>query len=146
MIHAAVRAGFEPDSSHLNLRFPAGDMPDVARKVVLVSRTRDIGDTFHRGHPPEALHLDFKPDGKLDLSRSTLKAPSTCHLQLLKNMGVKAGLTAAAIVMDNELWGMISFHRYTRAVTTTVEDRTLVEMAASVSPGRGWRCTAGKRP
>lgn len=127
MIHEALRPGSHIDS-YLNVRFPAADVTDVARNVLLASRTRYIGDTSMEGAPVR-LHADFGTGLRLDLSRSTLKAPSACHIQFLRNIGVKASLTTA-IVVDNELWGMFSFHSYTRAVTPTVEERTLVEMAA----------------
>ena len=131
VIHEAIRSGCQVSSSYLNLRFPAADIPDIARRLLLLNRTRFIVDTHMQGSPLR-VHVDFKPDEKLDLSMSILRAPAKCHLHYLRNMGVKASLTAA-ITVDKELWGMFSFHGYTRNVTPTVEERTLVEMAASIT-------------
>eukprot|EP00903_Cladosiphon_okamuranus_P006632 g6477.t1 len=131
VIHESIRSGCQVSSSYLNLRFPAADIPDIARKLLLLNRTRVIEDTHMEGSPLR-FHLDSETDDKLDLSTSTFRAPATCHLQYLRNMGVKASLTAA-ITVDDELWGMFSFHGYTRKVLPTIEERTLVEMAASVT-------------
>lgn len=78
------------------------------------------------------VHPDFSGANKLDLSMSALRAPAQCHLEYLQNMGVKASL-AVAIAVDDKLWGMVSFHSYTRAVIPTTEERILVEMAASIT-------------
>eukprot|EP00752_Nemacystus_decipiens_P009478 g8474.t1 len=139
VIHEAIRPGSEVSSSYLNLRFPAADIPDSARRLLLLNRTRVICDTHMQGAALR-VHLGFKSaeeagegdEEKLDLSMSTLRAPARCHLRYLQNMGVRASM-AAAITVDNELWGMFSFHSYTRVVTPTVEERTLVEVAARVT-------------
>lgn len=131
VIHESIRPGCQVSSSYVNLRFPASDIPQQSRKLLRLNRTRFIADTYKDGSPL-TVHVDFEPDEKLDLSTSTLRGSAACHLHYLRNMGVKASL-AAAITVDNELWGMYSFHSYTRAVAPTVEERTLVEMAASVT-------------
>lgn len=130
VIHESVQSG-QVDSSYLNLHFPAADIPDQARKLLLQHRTRFIGDTHAEGVPLR-VHVGHQTDEKLDLSMSTLRSPAVCHLRYLRNMGVKTSLTAA-ITVDNKLWGMFTFHGYTRVVTPTFEERTLVEMAASVT-------------
>ncbi|CAB1107681.1 unnamed protein product [Ectocarpus sp. CCAP 1310/34] len=130
-IHETVRLRAEVSSSYLNLRFPASDIPEMARRLLLLNKPRFICDTYMKGAVLH-VHSDLNTGKKLDLRMSALRAPAQCHLEYLQNMGVKASL-AAAITVDDELWGMFSFHSYTWAVIPTIEERTLVEMAASVT-------------
>jgi two-component system, chemotaxis family, sensor kinase Cph1 len=50
-------------------------------------------------------------------------------------MGVTASMSIA-IVVNETLWGLYSFHSYTAPVSPTVEQRIILEMAASISATR----------
>lgn len=50
-------------------------------------------------------------DGGMDLSKCTLRAGHPVHTAYLKNMGVRSCMSIA-IVVDNDLWGLMCFHAY----------------------------------
>ncbi len=93
--------------SFLGLHYPASDIPAQARRLFLVNRVRLIVD---RDAPVVPLELrDVASEPPLDLSRSALRSSSPIHLEYLRNMGVRATLTAA-IRVDGRLWGLIACH------------------------------------
>ncbi|CAM9332045.1 unnamed protein product [Ectocarpus sp. 12 AP-2014] len=130
VVHESVRAGADIGSSYLNLRFPALDIPPIARKLFKLVGVRFIADTSAPAVPMITLH-DQASSSSLDLFRSALRAPAECHLRYLRNMGVKASLVVS-IAVDGRTWGLFSFHSYKRTVHPSCEERLLVEMAASV--------------
>ncbi|CAN0438403.1 unnamed protein product, partial [Scytosiphon promiscuus] len=83
VIHESIRPGFEKGSSYLNLRFPATDIPPVARELLKLNGVRFIADTSDPGVP---VVLDERASTPLDLSMSAFRAASTCHLRYLQNM------------------------------------------------------------
>ena len=92
----------------LGLHYPAGDIPRQARALYLRNSIRVIVDVDYE--PAAILGLpDGGPADRLDLSMSVLRSVSPVHLQYLANMGVAATMTISLIV-DNQLWGMISCH------------------------------------
>ncbi|CAM9490315.1 unnamed protein product [Ectocarpus sp. 8 AP-2014] len=113
----------------MGLRFPASDIPPVTRKMLRLNGVRFIADTSAPGVPMDLLHERIST--ALDLSMSALRASSSCHLDYLKNMGVKSSLVVA-IIVDDELWGIYSFHSYTRIVAPSCEERSTVETVAAV--------------
>ncbi|CBJ33980.1 Phytochrome-like protein 3 [Ectocarpus siliculosus] len=129
VVHESVRAGADIGSSYLNLRFPALDIPPIARKLFKLVGVRFIADTSAPAVPMITLH--DQASSPLDLFRSALRAPAECHLRYLRNMGVKASLVVS-IAVDGGTWGLFSFHSYTRTVHPSCEERLSVEMAASV--------------
>ncbi|CAB1110473.1 unnamed protein product [Ectocarpus sp. CCAP 1310/34] len=130
VVHESVRAGADIGSSYLNLRFPALDIPPIARKLFRLVGVRFIADTSAPAVPMITLD-DQASSSPLDLFRSALRAPAECHLRYLRNMGVKASLVVS-IAVDGRTWGLFSFHSYTRTVHPSCEERLLVEMAASI--------------
>ncbi|CAM9496638.1 unnamed protein product [Ectocarpus fasciculatus] len=114
----------------MGLRFPATDIPPVTRKMLRLNGVRFIADTSAPGVPVDLLHERIST--ALNLSMSALRASSSCHLEYLKNMGVKSSLVVA-IVVDEELWGIYSFHSYTRIVAPSCEERITVETVAAVA-------------
>jgi light-regulated signal transduction histidine kinase (bacteriophytochrome) len=105
VIAERVRNGLEP---FLGLRYPATDIPQQARALLLRNPVRVLVDV---GAAPS--WLVSSPEGEidtpLDLSMSTLRAHSTMHVEYLQNMGVASTMTVS-LVRDGTLWGLISCH------------------------------------
>ena len=94
--------------SWLDLRYPASDIPQQARKLFLRQGTRIISDVHGEYIPILSLNGHEEP---LDLSLSELRAVSPIHIEYLQNMKVGATLNVA-IVYHNVLWGLVSCHHY----------------------------------
>lgn len=90
---------------------------------------RFIADTSAPGVPVDIFHERVQV---VDLSKSALRASSECHLSFLRNMGVKSSLVVA-IIVDAKLWGLYSFHSYTKVVIPSCEERIMIEMAATIT-------------
>ncbi len=105
--------------SFSGLHYPDTDIPEFARELfkqnwlrLLVDIDSQPIDIIPSLHP-----LTQKP---LDLSFSVLRSASPCHLQYLRNMGVKATLSISLIKKDR-LWGLIACHNYSpRYVSYTI--------------------------
>lgn len=94
----------------LGNRYPASDIPQIARKLYIRSRTRVLVDV---NYTPVAIEPRHAPDtgAEPDMSLCVLRSPSPIHVQYLKNMGVRATLVISLLV-NNKLWGLISCHHY----------------------------------
>jgi len=114
-------------SRYLNLRFPAEDIPFPARQLFIKNGLRFIYSVDGKDSSIVSSGLD-----KLDLTMCSLRACSKCHIQYLRNMGVVSSMSVA-IVVDEQLWGLYAFHSYTQCVKPTVEERIILEMAASIT-------------
>ncbi|MBN8928405.1 MAG: GAF domain-containing protein [Rhodospirillales bacterium] len=97
--------------SYLDLRFPASDIPAQARELYRLNRLRLIPDADYR---PVAIRPSTSPvDGTaLDLSFATLRSVSPVHLEYMRNMETAASMSVS-IVIDGQLWGLISCHHRT---------------------------------
>lgn len=129
VIHESINAGTEVESSYLGFRFPATDIPVRAKVLFKLIGVRFVADSQAASVP-----IAFPPGrgSTLDLSTSALRASSECHLRYLTNMGVKASMIVA-INMKGELWGLFVFHSYENAVHPSVEERVMVETAATIT-------------
>lgn len=91
--------------SFLNMRFPASDIPDQARRLYVLNTLRFIPDVQYR---PVALYMDA--DARpVDLSFAALRSVSPIHIEYLGNMGVRASMSVS-IVLDGTLWGLFACH------------------------------------
>jgi light-regulated signal transduction histidine kinase (bacteriophytochrome) len=97
--------------SYLDLRFPASDIPAQARELYRLSPVRLIPDADYAPVPLEPVMspVDGQP---LDLSHAGLRSVSPVHLQYMRNMGTQASMSIS-IIVDGELWGLISCHNET---------------------------------
>lgn len=122
------RASLDP---FLGLRYPASDIPAPARALYLRNRTRLIPDAKHEPVPlvTSSARAASNP---LDLSDSSLRAVSPVHLEYLANMGVAASMSAA-LVVDNQLWGLVACHHYDAPRRPSQRMRAAVDVIARVA-------------
>ena len=90
--------------SYLGLRFPASDIPAIARQLYLLNPWRHIPDTRAASVP-----LVAAQDAPLDLTYTDLRSVSPVHLIYLANMGVGASFSLP-IRVANRLWGLVACH------------------------------------
>jgi len=88
----------------LGLRFPASDIPQIARDLYRVTPYRQIPDSS-----ATTVSIVSTGDEKLDLSFADLRSVSPLHIQYLKNMGVASSFSISIIVQES-LWGLLAFH------------------------------------
>ncbi len=98
----------------LGNRYPASDIPQIARRLYERNRIRVLADV---AYDPVPLYPRFSPiSGQdLDMSMCFLRSMSPIHVQYLKNMGVGATLVIS-LVVGGKLWGLISCHHYSPRV------------------------------
>jgi light-regulated signal transduction histidine kinase (bacteriophytochrome) len=96
--------GMEP---YLGLRYPASDIPRIARELYRRDTHRQIPDI--NAAPVPVLAVD---GAEADLGLADLRAVSPVHVQYLKNMGVRASLSFSVVIND-ALWGLIACHHRT---------------------------------
>lgn len=125
VIAERVRSGVE---SFLGLRYPATDIPQQARALLVRNPVRVLFDV-NAASSPLVLSAD-EPQEPLDLSMSVLRAHSIMHVEYLQNMGVGSTMTVS-LVRDGELWGLISCHHmFPRHVG--FEQRTTAELFGEI--------------
>lgn len=94
----------------LGNRYPASDIPQMARRLYETTRVRVLVDV---NYDPVPLQPRLSPlTGRdLDMSLCFLRSMSPIHLQYLKNMGVGATLVVS-LVVGGKLWGLVACHHY----------------------------------
>lgn len=120
----------------LGNRYPASDIPQIARRLYESNRVRVLVDV---GYTPVPIRPRNSPvdDRELDMSLCFLRSMSPIHIQYLKNMGVGATLVASLMV-GGKLWGLIACHHYaprfihyeTRAVCELLAETISIRIAA----------------
>lgn len=90
----------------LGNRYPASDIPNIARRLYERNRVRVLMDVEYAPVP-----LSPPLGRELDMSLCFLRSVSPIHVQYLKNMGVRATLVVSLMV-SGRLWGLISCHHY----------------------------------
>lgn len=92
----------------LDLRYPASDIPEQARRLYLLQRVRYIEDVDEPAIPILSA-ADVATAGELDMTYCGCRAVSPIHLEYLRNMDVRATLTMS-LILDDGLWGMLVCH------------------------------------
>ncbi len=94
----------------LGNRYPASDIPQIARRLYERTRVRVLVDVQYQPVPlvPRLCPLSGQD---LDMSLCFLRSMSPIHIQYLKNMGVAATLVAS-LVVGGKLWGLVACHHY----------------------------------
>jgi PAS domain S-box-containing protein len=111
----------------LGNRYPATDIPQMARRLYERNRVRVLVDV---GYLPVQLTPVLSPltSEHLDMSLCAWRSVSPVHVQYLKNMGVGATLVASLMV-GGRLWGLVSCHHYAPRLTH-FEIRAVCELVA----------------
>ncbi|WAR60854.1 hypothetical protein PtB15_13B100 [Puccinia triticina] len=94
------------------LRFPASDIPAQARELYKINKVRMLYD---RDQPTARLMCKSQEElsKPLNMTHCHLRAMSPIHIKYLANMGVRSSFSIS-IIMNDELWGLISCHSYGR--------------------------------
>jgi chemotaxis family two-component system sensor kinase Cph1 len=95
---------------YLGNRYPASDIPQIARQLYRRNRVRVLVDVGCAAVPLEP-RLSPLTGADLDMSLCFLRNMSPIHVQYLKNMGVAATLVAS-LVIGSRLWGLVACHHY----------------------------------
>jgi chemotaxis family two-component system sensor kinase Cph1 len=101
----------KPDlEAYLGNRYPASDIPQIARRLYERNRVRVLADVEYQPVPlsPRQSAITGRD---LDMSLCFLRSMSPIHVQYLKNMGVAATLVVS-IVVGGKLWGLVACHHY----------------------------------
>ncbi len=106
VISEAKRSDLE---SFRGQHFPAGDIPQQARRLYLQNTIRIVSDSSGAGVAVEPV-LDASGE-PLDLSFAHLRSVSPIHCEYLRNMGVGASMSIS-IIVGGQLWGLIACHHY----------------------------------
>ena len=112
---------------YLGNRYPASDIPQIARRLYERNRVRVLADVEYA---PVPLRPRLSPiSGEdLDMSLCFLRSISPIHVQYLKNMGVGATLVVSLCV-HGKLWGLVACHHY-RPRFAHFEVRAVCELLA----------------
>ena len=113
----------------LGNRYPASDIPQIARRLYERNRVRLLADIEYTA-VPLAPRLSPISGEELDMSLCFLRSVSPIHVQYLKNMGVAATL-AVSLMVGDRLWGLISCHHYSPRLLH-FEMRAVCELLAEV--------------
>ena len=122
VVAESARAGI---GSFLDLRYPASDIPQQARKLYLRTPFRIIADVS--ATPARIVPQRDELGEPLDLSLSILRSVSPIHIEYLQNMGVAASLSIS-IVVEGKLWGLFACHHYSGPRCPDFERRSIAEL------------------
>jgi two-component system, chemotaxis family, sensor kinase Cph1 len=115
--------------AYLGNRYPASDIPQIARRLYERNRVRVLVDVDYTP-VPIAPRLSPLTGKDLDMSLCCLRSMSPIHVQYLKNMGVAATLVAS-LVVGGKLWGLVACHHYVPR-HVQFEIRTACELLAEM--------------
>ncbi len=126
VIAEALQEGME---AYLGLRFPASDVPKQARELYFKTPFRIIPNA---GAASARLYPVINPltSSLSDISDCILRAVPLVHIEYLQNMGVAASMSTP-IIIDNQLWGLISCHHRT-PMPVSFELRTSFEIISGI--------------
>jgi light-regulated signal transduction histidine kinase (bacteriophytochrome) len=104
--------------TYLGLRFPASDIPAIARALYAQTPYRHIPDAACE---PIAILGASGQGAALDLTWSDLRSVSPVHRQYLRNMQVAASFSVSVMV-EGKLWGLVACH-HPKSLTVPVATR-----------------------
>ena len=119
--------------AYLGNRYPASDIPQIARRLYERTRVRVLVDVSYEPVPlvPRLCPITGRD---LDMSLCFLRSMSPIHIQYLKNMGVAATLVVS-LVVGGKLWGLVACHHYV-ARQIPFETRAACELLAETMATR----------
>ena len=124
VIHEVTNADIE--TSYLGLRFPSSDIPYSARQLYIKNGLRYIHNVDE-----DTVPLRGEQGLQLDLTQIRMRAVAKPHIIYLRNMGVVCSLSIA-IVVGNELWGLLAFHGYKTPFKPALHQRIACETIATM--------------
>ncbi|MEM9755112.1 MAG: HWE histidine kinase domain-containing protein [Pseudomonadota bacterium] len=98
--------------SFMGLRFPATDIPPIARRLYAHTPLRLLHDIGAENVP---LLADTDETAPLDMSLALLRGLDPVHRKYIENMGISGTLTVP-VVVDEQLWGLFACHHLTPRV------------------------------
>ena len=110
----------------LGLRYPASDIPNVVRKLMVRCPYRIISDV----EDPNSELVVADGAGPIDLSTAHLRGVSPIHVEYLKNMEVRSSMNTS-IIVRGDLWGLFAFH-HCHPIVLPPELRSIVELFGHV--------------
>ena len=113
------------ESSYLGMRFPSSDIPLPARQLYIKNGLRYINNVNTHDVAVESGGI------QMDLTQVRMRAVAKPHIIYLRNMGVVSSLSLA-IVVDNELWGLLAFHGYQRGYKPSLHQRIACETISAM--------------
>ncbi len=113
--------------AYLGNRYPASDIPQIARRLYERNRVRVLVDVEYQPVPLTPALSPISGED-LDMSLCFLRSSSPIHVHYLKNMGVRATLVVSLMV-DGRLWGLVSCHHYVPRFVH-FEERAVCELLA----------------
>lgn len=118
-----------PVGSYLGLRFPASDIPAIARRLYLITPWRAIPDA-------KAPSCPVIGPTTPDLTHALLRSVSPLHLLYLENMGVRASFSLP-IRIARQLWGLIACHHSQPLQLDAAACQTAASLAQAYAMGLG---------
>ncbi|WP_072679925.1 GAF domain-containing protein [Arcobacter sp. LA11] len=115
--------------SYLDLRFPASDIPKIARELYVLNPSRIIADTKAKNVDIIAL-----PKNIPDLTYSDTRSVSPVHIEYLKNMGVESSFSIP-IIISNKLWGLLACHNFKKKLLDPITKNAAIEETKLFSLG-----------
>ena len=126
-----AESSLDAQPRYLGQRFPASDVPQIARHLYRLNTHRQIPDIAAAPEPILSL-----PNREADLSLSDLRAVSPVHLEYLRAMEVAASLSFS-IQTGGTLWGLVACHHgCPRFLSLPVRERC-VELTSGFALGVG---------
>lgn len=111
----------------LGNRYPASDIPQIARRLYERNRVRVLRDVQYQPVPLKPALSPISGE-QLDMSLCFLRSISPIHVQYLKNMGVR-GTLVISLMVNGKLWGLVSCHHYVPRFIH-FEERAVCELLA----------------
>lgn len=115
--------------SYLDLRWPASDIPKIARKLYEKNPSRVICDV----HDPQ-VNILSNSDEMIDLTYSETRSVSPVHLEYLSNMGVSASFSIS-IMNNNKLWGLVACHHTNAKTLDAITKQEAIKITDQFSQG-----------
>ena len=109
----------------IGLRYPATDIPKVARDLYKTMPLRYIHDT--KSEPISMVGLSSLDKHSLNLSQTYLREVSPFHIKYLQNMGV-IGSLSIPILRQDQLWGLFSLHADEATFVDIYKRKHLIEL------------------
>jgi chemotaxis family two-component system sensor kinase Cph1 len=113
------------ETSYLGLRFPMSDIPLPARKLYIANGLRYIEDVDAEDVPV------VSKQGVMDLTQIRMRAVAKPHIIYLRNIGVRCSMSLA-IIVENELLGLLAFHGYKHSFKPSLHQRIACETISTI--------------